>query len=90
MQAPRVALPAGDQRGPASYRGVVRLQISIAAFSAIASKLPAGVGFENKRAANGDWFIWLDHATVAKLKAMRGPGDSFSDVILALAKDERV
>jgi hypothetical protein len=68
---------------------MVRLQISVAAFDAIASKLPASVGFENKRAANGDWFIWLDHATVAKLKAMRGPGDSLSDVILALAKDER-
>jgi predicted CopG family antitoxin len=34
--------------------------------------------------------IWLDRATVAKLRAMRRPGDSFSDVILALAKDERV
>ena len=29
-------------------------------------------------------------ATVAKLRAMRRPGDSFSHVILALAKDERV
>jgi hypothetical protein len=36
------------------------------------------------------WGIWLDYATVAKLKVIRGPGDSFSDVILALAKDERV
>jgi hypothetical protein len=34
--------------------------------------------------------IWLDRATVAKLRAMRRPGDSFSHVILALAKDERV
>jgi predicted CopG family antitoxin len=34
--------------------------------------------------------ICLDYATVAKLRAMRGRGDSFSDVILALAKDERV
>jgi hypothetical protein len=66
---------------------MVRLQISIAAFAAIASKLPASVGFENKRAANGDWFIWLDHSTVAKLKAMREPGESFSDVILRLAAD---
>jgi hypothetical protein len=29
---------------------------------------------------------WLDHATVAKLKALRGPGDTYSDVILALAE----
>ena len=68
---------------------MVRLQISIAAFDAIASKLPTSVGFENKRAANGDWFIWLDPGVVAKLKAMRGPGESFSDVILRMASAER-
>jgi predicted CopG family antitoxin len=32
----------------------------------------------------------VDPGVVAKLKALRGPGESFSDVILALAKDERV
>jgi hypothetical protein len=77
----------GDQSGALPHPGMVRLQISIAAFSAIASKLPASVGFENKRAANGDWFIWLDHATVAKLKALRRPGESYSDVILRVAAD---
>jgi hypothetical protein len=65
---------------------VVRLQISIAAFAAIANKLPATVGFQNKRAANGDWFVWPDHATVAKLKAMPGPGESYSDVIVRVAR----
>jgi hypothetical protein len=64
---------------------MVRLQISIAAFSAIASKLPASVGFENKRAANGDVYVWLDHATVAKLRDMRGAGEDYSDVILRVA-----
>jgi hypothetical protein len=37
------------------------------------------VGFENQRDANGDWFIWLDHAALAKLKALRGPGESYSE-----------
>jgi hypothetical protein len=64
---------------------MVRLQISIAAFSAIASKLPASVGFENARAPNGDVYVWLDHATVARLKAMRGPGEDYSDAILRVA-----
>jgi predicted CopG family antitoxin len=30
--------------------------------------------------------VWLDPAIVARLKAMRGPGESYSDVILRLAK----
>jgi hypothetical protein len=66
---------------------MIRLQISIAAFVAIAKKLPATVGFENKRATNGDWFIWLDHSAVAKLRQLRGPGESFSDAIIRLAGD---
>jgi hypothetical protein len=44
------------------------------------------VSFENKRAPNGDWFIWLPHDVLAKLKALRGPGDSYSEVIVALAE----
>jgi hypothetical protein len=57
---------------------MIRLAITPAAFEAIAATLPGSVGFENKRAPNGDWFIWLDHAAVAKLKAMRGPGESYA------------
>jgi hypothetical protein len=30
--------------------------------------------------------IWLDHAVVARLRAMRGPGESYSDVVLRLAE----
>jgi hypothetical protein len=65
---------------------MIRIAITPAAFEAIAATLPGNVGFENKRDANGDWFIWLDHAALAKLKALRGPGESYSDVISRLAK----
>ena len=64
----------------------IRLQITPAAFEAIAATLPGNVGYENKQAPNGDYFIWLDHAAVAKLKFERGPGESYSDVILRVAK----
>jgi hypothetical protein len=65
---------------------MVRIAITSAAFDAIASTMPLGsVGFENARAPNGDWFIWLPHDAIAKLKALRGPGDSYSDAIVALA-----
>jgi predicted CopG family antitoxin len=33
--------------------------------------------------------IWLDPGVLAKLKALRGPGESYSDVILRLAKGDR-
>ncbi len=32
--------------------------------------------------------IWLDHAVVNRLRAMRGPGESYSDVILQLVEIE--
>jgi hypothetical protein len=32
--------------------------------------------------------IWLDPRVLAKLKAQRGPGESYSDVILRVAKGE--
>jgi hypothetical protein len=62
--------------------------ITPAAFEAIAAALPGNVGFENKRDVNGDWFIWLEPGILAKLKALRGPGESYSDVILRVAKGE--
>jgi hypothetical protein len=43
-----------------------------------------------ERAQDGGVHISLDPGVVAKLKALRGLGESFSDVILALAKDDRV
>ena len=69
---------------------MIKIALSPAAYAAIAGTLPGNVGVERQRAENGDIFVWLDHLTVAKLTALRGPGESFSDVILRLAKDERV
>jgi hypothetical protein len=65
--------------------GMIRIAISQAAFEAIAATLPLGsVGYENQTNERGERLIWLDHAVVARLKAMRGPGESWSDVILRL------
>ena len=68
---------------------MIRIAITTAAFEAIAATLPGNVGYENKRAPNGDWYVWLDHAAVAKLKFERYPGESFSDTIIRLARGER-
>jgi hypothetical protein len=37
-----------------------------------------------ERAERGEVFIWLDVRVVDKLTAMRGPGESYSDMILRL------
>jgi hypothetical protein len=67
---------------------MVRIAISVEAFEAIARTLPFGsISFENKTNANGERLIWLDRAVVDRLRAMRGDGQSFSDVILRLAAE---
>ena len=62
---------------------MVRIAISQPAFDAIAKTLPLGsVGYEN---AVGERLIWLDPGVVDRLRSLRGPGESYSDVILRLA-----
>jgi hypothetical protein len=46
------------------------------------------VGYENKIDAHGNRLIWLDPTVVNRLRAMRGPGESYSDVILRVAAGE--
>jgi hypothetical protein len=54
----------------------------------IARTLPLGsVGYENKTNANGERLIWLERAVVDRLRAMRGPGESYSDLILRLTAE---
>jgi hypothetical protein len=61
---------------------MVRIAVSQAAFEAIVATLPLGsVGYENTTNERGERLIWLDHAVVARLRAMRGPGESYSDVV---------
>jgi hypothetical protein len=65
---------------------MVRIAISQAAFDAIAKTLPVGsVGYENKVNEKGERLIWLDPSVVDRLRAMRGPGETYSDVILRLS-----
>jgi len=56
-------------------------------FDAIAATLaPDSVGFEPEVDARGGRVVWLDAAVVDKLAALRGPGESYSDVILRLVQ----
>lgn len=45
----------------------------------IAATLPLGsVGYEPKVDTKGERLIWLEAAIVERLRAMRGPGESYS------------
>lgn len=53
--------------------------------------MPLGsVGYENDANERGERLIWLALNVVDRLRALRGPGESYSDVILRLAKDLEV
>jgi hypothetical protein len=66
---------------------MVRIAITQAAFDAIARTLALGsVNFENATNEKGERLVWLDRAVVDRLRALRGPGESYSDVILRLVE----
>lgn len=68
---------------------MIKIAITQRAFDAIAATLPLGsVGYENATDERGQRLIWLDHAVVNRLRAMRGPGESYSEVIMRLAAGE--
>jgi len=70
---------------------MIRIAISVEAFEAIVATLPLGsVGYENKTNANGERLIWLERAVVDRLRAMRGAGETYSDVILRIADGAHV
>jgi hypothetical protein len=67
---------------------LIRIAITQAAFEAIDATLPLGsVGYENATNERGECLIWLESRMVDRLGALRGPGESYSDVILRVAKD---
>jgi hypothetical protein len=49
--------------------------------------MPFGsVNFEAGVDDKGERYVWLPRAVIDRLRPLRGPGESFSDVILALTK----
>jgi hypothetical protein len=68
---------------------VIKIAISPAAFEALTRTLPLGnVVYENGTNERGERTVWLARAMVNRLKAMRGPGESYSDVIMRIAAGE--
>ena len=68
---------------------MIKIAITEAAFEALARTLPLGtVAFEQNLNPQGQRYVWLEPNTVNRLKAMRGPGESYSDVIIKLVEIE--
>jgi hypothetical protein len=68
---------------------MIRIPITPKALEAIVATLLFGtVAYELEPNANGERLIWLEEVWINKLDAIRMPGESYSDVILWLAKLE--
>ncbi len=69
---------------------VIRIAITVEAYEAIAATLPVGsVAYKPQLGANAEVFVWLEDHWLRKLGAMRGPGESYSDVILRVPAESR-
>lgn len=70
---------------------MVRIAITQAAFDAISATLPLGsVRYENAVNERGERYVWLAPDVVNRLRAMRGPGETYSDVILQVAAESDI
>jgi len=68
---------------------MVRIGITSAAFTALCDTLPVGsVAFRAEADEQGQWLVWVETSVADRLAAMRGPGESLSDVIMRLVEIE--
>jgi hypothetical protein len=68
---------------------MIKIAIRVEAFEAIARTLPLGsVGYESEPNERGERLIWLEDAMADRLGAMRGPSESYSEVMLRIAGRE--
>ena len=67
---------------------MIRIAVTEAALVAIAKVLPEGAVLRVDQ-RRGQCFTHLKEAIVDRLGAMRGPGESYSDVILRLAAEAK-
>ena len=64
---------------------MVTISISAEALSAIAATLPEGREADRRPDGKCGYSVTLPCAMLNRLKSLRGPGESYSDVILRLA-----
>jgi hypothetical protein len=67
---------------------VLAVEISDAAYDAIATSSMRLLMMGAQRSPQGGYFFWLDEVTLNKLTAARGPSEDLSDVLTRIAKVE--
>jgi hypothetical protein len=67
---------------------LIRVVLTDAAYDAIASTLPKGAARWPMQRDRDQCFIQIEAALVDRMRAMRRPGDSYSEVILRLEEIE--
>jgi hypothetical protein len=83
----------GDCVAPRNYRSagikcreMIRVVLTDAVYDAIASTLPKGAARWPMQREQGQCFIQVEAAVVDRMRAMRRPGESYSEVILKLVE----
>jgi hypothetical protein len=84
---------SSDCVAPRNYRSagikcreMIRLGLTDAVYDAIASTLPKGTARWPMQREQGQCFIQVEAAVVDRMRAMRRPGESYSEVILRLVE----
>jgi hypothetical protein len=67
---------------------MVTLSITAEAFAAIEATLPKGSKGDARPDGKGGYLVTLDRTVLDRLRELRGPSESYSDVILRLADSE--
>jgi hypothetical protein len=67
---------------------MIRVVLTDAAYDAIASTLPKGAARWPMQREQGQCFIQVEAAVVDRMRGMRRPGESYSEVILRLVELE--
>jgi hypothetical protein len=67
---------------------MIRVALTDAAYDAIALTLPKGAARWPMQRDRGQCFIQIEAAVVDRMRAMRKPGESYSQVILRLVELE--
>lgn len=66
---------------------MIRIEISAAAYAALAAGRPANSLLEAQASPSGGFYLWLVRDTLNRLKRAREPGEGFSETILRLAHE---
>jgi hypothetical protein len=67
---------------------MIQIAITAEAFDAIVCTLRLGnTGYENKINERGERLIWFEPLVLNRFNHPRGPGESYSDVILRIAAE---